>query len=132
MHGSFEIDRIKHFDLISVTFQQLPSFNENLAFRICDTIGTRHLHQIRLHKESGLSGSGTSLNEDQLSLIKPLSERGASPLVIEQYNAFMQGHTVTDPEVSLDFSHGLPHQVGQLIDQTCKGFFSENDYWWFK
>ena len=71
-------------------------------------------------------------NEDQLSLIKPLSGRGAFPLVIEQYNAFMQGHTVTDPEVSLDFSHGLPHQVGQLIDQTCKGFFSENDYWRFK
>ena len=60
-------------------------------------------------------------NEDQLSLIEPLSGRGAFPLVIEQYNAFMQGHTVTDPEVSLDFSHGLPHQVGQLIDQTCKG-----------
>ena len=71
-------------------------------------------------------------NEDQLSLIEPLSGRGEFPLVIEQYNAFMQGHTVTDPEVSLDFSHGLPHQVGQLIDQTCKGFFSENDYWWFK
>ena len=71
-------------------------------------------------------------NEDQLSLIEPLSGRGAVPLVIEQYNAFMQGHTVTDPEVSLDFSHGLPHQVGQLIDQTCKGFFSEYDYWWFK
>ena len=71
-------------------------------------------------------------NEDQLSLINPLSGRGAFPLVIEQYNAFMQGHTVTDPEVSLDFSHGLPHQVGQLIDQTCKGFFSENDYWRFK
>ena len=71
-------------------------------------------------------------NEDQLSRIKPLSGRGAFPLVIEQYNAFMQGHTVTDPEVSLDFSHGLPHQVGQLIDQTCKGFFSENDYWRFK
>ena len=68
-------------------------------------------------------------NEDQLSLIEPLSGRGAVPLVIEQYNAFMQGHTVTDPEVSLDFSHGLPHQVGQLIDQTCKGFFSKNDYW---
>lgn len=71
-------------------------------------------------------------NEDQLSLIEPLSGRGAVPLVIEQYNAFMQGHTVTDPEVSLDFSHGLPHQVGLLIDQTCKGVFSENDYWWFK
>ena len=71
-------------------------------------------------------------NEDQLSLIEPLSGRGAVPLVIEQYNAFMQGHTVTDPEVSLDFSHGLPHQVGQLIDQTCKGFFSKNDYWRFK
>ena len=71
-------------------------------------------------------------NEDQLSLIEPFSGRGACPLVIEQYNAFMQGHTVTDPEVSLDFSHGLPHQVGQLIDQTCKGFFSEYDYWWFK
>ena len=71
-------------------------------------------------------------NEDQLSLIEPLSGRGAFPLVIEQYNAFMQGHTVTDPEVSLDFSHGLPHQVGQLIDQTCKGFFSKNDYWRFK
>ena len=71
-------------------------------------------------------------NEDQLSLIEPFSGRGACPLVIEQYNAFMQGHTVTDPEVSLDFSHGLPHQVGQLIDQTCKGFFSQNDYWWFK
>ena len=71
-------------------------------------------------------------NEDQLSLIEPLSGRGAVPLVIEQYNAFMQGHTVTDPEVSLDFSHGLPHQVGLLIDQTCKGFFSEYDYWWFK
>ena len=71
-------------------------------------------------------------NEDQLSLIEPLSGRGAVPLVIEQYNAFMQGHTVTDPEVSLDFSHGLPHQVGQLIDQTCKGFFSRNDYWRFK
>ena len=71
-------------------------------------------------------------NEDQLSLIEPLSGRGEFPLVIEQYNAFMQGHTVTDPEVSLDFSHGLPHQVGQLIDQTCKGFFSENDYWRFK
>lgn len=71
-------------------------------------------------------------NEDQLSLIEPLSGRGAFPLVIEQYNAFMQGHTVTDPEVSLDFSHGLPHQIGQLIDQTCKGFFSEYDYWWFK
>ncbi len=68
-------------------------------------------------------------NEDQLSLIEPLSGHGAFPLVIEQYNAFMQGHTVTDPEVSLDFSHGLPHQVGQLIDQTCKGFFSKNDYW---
>ena len=68
-------------------------------------------------------------NEDQLSLIEPLSGRGAFPLVIEQYNAFMQGHTVTDPEVSLDFSHGLPHQVGQLIDQTCKGFFSKNDDW---
>ncbi len=68
-------------------------------------------------------------NEDQLSLIEPLSGRGAVPLVIEQYNAIMQGHTVTDPEVSLDFSHGLPHQVGQLIDQTCKGFFSKNDYW---
>ena len=68
-------------------------------------------------------------NEDQLSLIKLLSGRGAFPLVIEQYNAFMQGHTVTDPEVSLDFSHGLPHQVGQLIDQTCKGFFSKNDDW---
>ena len=66
-------------------------------------------------------------NEDQLSLIEPLSGRGA--FVIEQYNAFMQGHTVTDPEVSLDFSHGLPHQVGQLIDQTCKGFFSKNDDW---
>lgn len=71
-------------------------------------------------------------NEDQLSLIEPLSGRGAFPLVIEQYNAFMQGHTVTDPEVSLDFSHGLPHQVGQLIDQTCKGFFSKNDDWRFK
>lgn len=71
-------------------------------------------------------------NEDQLSLIEPLSGRGAVPLVIEQYNAFMQGHTVTDPEVSLDFSHGLPHQVGQLIDQTCKGFFSKNDDWRFK
>ena len=71
-------------------------------------------------------------NEDHLSLIEPLSGRGAVPLVIEQYNAFMQGHTVTDPEVSLDFSHGLPHQVGQLIDQTCKGFFSKNDYWRFK
>ena len=71
-------------------------------------------------------------NEDQLSLIEPLSGHGAFPLVIEQYNAFMQGHTVTDPEVSLDFSHGLPHQVGLLIDQTCKGFFSEYDYWWFK
>ena len=71
-------------------------------------------------------------NEDQLSLIEPLSGRGEFPLVIEQYNAFMQGHTVTDPEVSLDFSHGLPHQVGQLIDQTCKGFFSKNDYWRFK
>lgn len=71
-------------------------------------------------------------NEDQLSRIKLLSGRGAFPLVIEQYNAFMQGHTVTDPEVSLDFSHGLPHQVGQLIDQTCKGFFSRNDYWRFK
>jgi hypothetical protein len=71
-------------------------------------------------------------NEDQLSRIEPLSGRGACPLVIEQYNAFMQGHTVTDPEVSLDFSHGLPHQVGQLIDQTCKGFFSKNDYWRFK
>lgn len=71
-------------------------------------------------------------NEDQLSHIKLLSGRGAFPLVIEQYNAFMQGHTVTDPEVSLDFSHGLPHQVGQLIDQTCKGFFSENDYWRLK
>ena len=71
-------------------------------------------------------------NEDQLSLIEPLSGRGAVPLVIEQYNAFMQGHTVTDPEVSLDFSHGLPHQVGLLIDQTCKGFFSKNDYWRFK
>ena len=70
-------------------------------------------------------------NEDQLSLIEPLSGRGEFPLVIEQYNAFMQGHTVTDPEVSLDFSHGLPHQIGQLIDQTCKGVFSENDYWWF-
>ena len=70
-------------------------------------------------------------NEDQLSLIEPLSGRGEFPLVIEQYNAFMQGHTVTDPEVSLDFSHGLPHQVGLLIDQTCKGVFSENDYWWF-
>ena len=71
-------------------------------------------------------------NEDQLSLIEPLSGRGAFPLVIEQYNAFMQGHTVTDPEVSLDFSHGLPHQVGQLIDQTCKGFFSRNDNWRLK
>ena len=71
-------------------------------------------------------------NEDQLSLIEPLSGRGAFPLVIEEYNAFMQGHTVTDPEVSLDFSHGLPHQVGQLIDQTCKGFFSKNDYWRLK
>ena len=71
-------------------------------------------------------------NEDQLSLIEPLSGHGAFPLVIEQYNAFMQGHTVTDPEVSLDFSHGLPHQVGQLIDQTCKGFFSKNDDWRFK
>lgn len=71
-------------------------------------------------------------NEDQLSLIEPLSGRGEFPLVIEQYNAFMQGHTVTDPEVSLDFSHGLPHQVGQLIDQTCKGFFSRNDNWRLK
>lgn len=71
-------------------------------------------------------------NEDQLSFIKLLSGRGAFPLVIEQYNAFMQGHTVTDPEVSLDFSHGLPHQVGQLIDQTCKGFFSRNDNWRLK
>ena len=71
-------------------------------------------------------------NEDQLSLIEPLSGRGAVPLVIEQYNAFMQGHTVTDPEVSLDFSHGLPHQVGQLIDQTCKGFFFFFYYWRFK
>ena len=64
-------------------------------------------------------------NEDQLSIFQ-------TPLVLEQYNAFMEGHTVTDPEVSLDFSHGLPHQVGQLIDQTCKGFFSRNDYWRFK
>ena len=71
-------------------------------------------------------------NEDQLSLIKLLSGRGAFPLVIEQYNAFMQGHTVTDPEVSLDFSHGLPHQVGVMIDQTCRGVFSENDFWWFR
>ena len=71
-------------------------------------------------------------NEDQLSLIEPLSGHGAFPLVIEQYNAFMQGHTVTDPEVSLDFSHGLPHQIGQLIDQTCKGFFSKNDNWRLK
>ncbi len=71
-------------------------------------------------------------NEDQLSLIEPLSGRGEFPLVIEQYNAFMQGHTVTDPEVSLDFSHGLPHQIGQLIDQTCKGFFSKNDNWRLK
>ena len=71
-------------------------------------------------------------NEDQLSLIEPLSGRGAFPLVIEQYNAFMQGHTVTDPEVSLDFSHGLPHQVGVMIDQTCRGVFSENDFWWFR
>lgn len=71
-------------------------------------------------------------NEEQLSLIEPLSGHGAFPLVIEQYNAFMQGHTVTDPEVSLDFSHGLPHQVGQLIDQTCKGFFSRNDNWRLK
>ena len=71
-------------------------------------------------------------NEDQLSLIKLLSGRGAFPLVIEQYNAFMQGHTVTDPEVSLDFSHGLPHQVGVMSDQTCRGVFSENDFWWFR
>ena len=55
-----------------------------------------------------------------------------TPLVLEQYNTFMEGHTVTDPEVSLDFCHGLPHQVSDLINQTCKGVFSENDFWWFR
>lgn len=81
----------------------------------------------KLAELSNVIGDG-----DQLSLIKPISGQGKFPLVLEQYNTFMEGHTVTDPEVSLDFSHGLPHQVGQLIDQTCKGFFSENDYWRFK
>lgn len=71
-------------------------------------------------------------NEDRLSLFKPISGNSIfqTPFVIDQFNSYMQGHTETNLEVSLDFSHGLPHQVGALIDQTCRGIFSEGDYRW--
>ena len=82
----------------------------------------------KLAELSNVIGDG-----DRLSIFKPISGKGIfeNHLVIEQYNSYMQGHTETGLKVSLDFCHGLPHQVSDLINQTCKGVFSENDFWWF-
>ena len=73
MHGLAKINSIEHLDPIrligniaflvpdrSATFQHLSAFDQYCPFRVCDDVGTVHLHEIRLYEESRFTGSGTA------------------------------------------------------------------------
>ena len=80
----------------------------------------------KLAELSNVIGDG-----DQLSLFKPISGQGKLPLVLEQYNAFMQGHTETDPEVSLNFNRGLANEIRNMIEHTSVASYQPDEYWYF-
>jgi len=82
----------------------------------------------KLAELSNVIGDG-----DQLSIFKPIEGKGIfqTPLVLEQYNAFMQGHTVTDPEVSLNFNRGLANEIRNMIENTSVASYQPDEYWYF-
>ena len=79
----------------------------------------------KLAELSNVIGDG-----DQLSIFKPIEGKGIfqTPLVLEQYNAFMQGHTVTDPEVSLNFNRGLANEIRNMIENTSVASYQPDEY----
>ena len=62
VHGFTEVDGIQDFYHIPLIDQHFPALDDDGAFRVRDHIGHvfRHLHQIRLHIEARLAGTGTT------------------------------------------------------------------------
>ena len=79
VHGLAEIDGIEYLDPIrlignitflisdrSSSFQHLSAFDQYCPFRVCNDVGTVHLHEIWFHEESRFTGTRTADDQDVL------------------------------------------------------------------
>ena len=87
VHGLAEIDGIEYLDPIrlignitflisdrSASFQHLSAFDQYCPFRVCNDVGTVHLHEIWFHEESRFTGTRTA--DDQNVLISGVLRAG--------------------------------------------------------
>ena len=51
-------------DIRNALFKHPPALNQNRAFRVCNYIGTMHLHQVWLHEKAGLSAATSTYDQD--------------------------------------------------------------------
>ena len=66
VHRLLEVDGIEHFYLVSIGCKQFSNFIYHCTFWISNNIARMHLHKIRFHKKSGLTGTGTTYHNDIL------------------------------------------------------------------
>ena len=85
-------------------------------FRVCDHIGTVHLHQIRFEPEAGLTGTGAA-NHQHIVVSGGLWVLGAA--VHCQALRFRQNHIVLEYRVDvclLYTSTGLNMKIGGIVN----------------
>ncbi len=60
VHRLFEIDGVEHLNFVPCALHQPAALDQETSFRVCDHVGTVELHELRLHKEPRLTGTGAA------------------------------------------------------------------------